>query len=34
LTPSTRARVALALWLVLVLTLAAAFTLAAINGSL
>ncbi|HYV01605.1 MAG TPA: hypothetical protein VEM93_04620, partial [Actinomycetota bacterium] len=32
--PSTRPRVALVLWLVLVLTLAAALTLAAINGSL
>jgi len=34
LTPSTRSRVALALWLLLVLTLAAALTMAAINGSL
>jgi signal transduction histidine kinase len=32
--PSTRARLALGLWLVLVLTVAAALTLAAINGSL
>jgi signal transduction histidine kinase len=32
--PSTRSRLALGLWLVLVLTVAAALTLAAINGSL
>jgi signal transduction histidine kinase len=34
MTPWTRSRVAIALWFLLVLTLAAAFALAAINGSL